>query len=62
VLGRGLENFSTSIPTNEIDLGSAAQLPADYCAGHAMGVTYALGELPSSESLVRDLNAAVKAY
>src|SRR5262249_40422384 len=59
---RRLKDFAGRFPVTEIDLGSTAQLPADYCAGHAMGLTYPVGMLPPNEALVSDLNAAVAAY
>ncbi len=62
IMRRRLEDFSDLLPITEIDLGSTAQLPADYCAGHAMGLTYLAGALPANEMLVSDLNAAVRAY
>ena len=62
LIRRRLQDFLPRLPAGEIDLGSTAQLPADYCAGHAMGKTYAAGALPPNETLVADLNAAVEAY
>lgn len=57
-----LADFSERLPITAIDLGSTAELPADYAAGHAMGVTYPAGALPTDEILAQDLNVAVAAY
>jgi 5-methylcytosine-specific restriction protein A len=57
-----LEDFSERLSVTSIDLGSQARLPADYCAGHAMGLTYTAARLPSDTVLAEDLNTAVAAY
>jgi 5-methylcytosine-specific restriction enzyme A len=62
LMRRRLEDFSRRLPVSSIDLGSRAQLPADYCAGHAMGQTYTAAELPTDAVLAADLNSAVAAY
>jgi 5-methylcytosine-specific restriction enzyme A len=62
LMRRRLDDFSSRLPVTSIDLGSQAQLPADYCAGHSMGLTYAAGELPSDEALAEGLNTVVAAY
>jgi 5-methylcytosine-specific restriction protein A len=62
LMRRRLEDFSERLPVTSIELGTQAQLPADYCAGHALGVTYAAADLPSEAVLAEDLNAAVTAY
>ena len=62
LMRRRLDDFSTRLPISSIELGSQAQLPADYCAAHAMGRTYSLAELPTEEVLASDLNSAVAAY
>lgn len=62
LMRRRLEDFSQRLPVWSIDLGSRARLPADYCAGHALGLTYAAAELPSEEVLAADLSTALAAY
>ncbi len=57
-----LADFIADLPDREIDLGSTAQLPADYEAGHCLGRTYYADNLPTEEVLLRDLNRAVEAY
>ena len=56
LIQRRLEDFSGKLSTTPIDLGSTSQLPADYTAGHAMGVTYSASALPSEAVLAADLN------
>jgi 5-methylcytosine-specific restriction protein A len=55
-------DFAPHLPAEEIDLGSAARLPGDYVAGHALGVTYQLSALPSETQLRADLQIAVQCY
>ena len=62
LMRRRLEDYTQRLPVTSIDLGTQAQLPADYCAGHALGVSYAAADLPSEAVLAEDLNAAVTAY
>jgi 5-methylcytosine-specific restriction protein A len=62
LMRRRLEDFAEPLPVTAIDLGSQAQLPADYCAGHAMGLSYSIGELPADAMLAEGLNAAIGAY
>lgn len=62
LMQRRLEDFSNRLSVAPIDLGSRDELPADYCAGHAMGVSYLVDQLPSDEKLIKDLNLAVTAY
>jgi 5-methylcytosine-specific restriction protein A len=57
-----IKDFADRLPVTSIDLGSSAQLPADYAAGHAMGLTYSATELPSDEVLAQHLNTAIAAY
>ncbi|MCC5858608.1 MAG: DUF3578 domain-containing protein [Ectothiorhodospiraceae bacterium] len=45
-----------------IDLASSASLPAGYEAGHAFGVRYDLGHIPSDERLSTDLRDIVRLY
>jgi 5-methylcytosine-specific restriction protein A len=62
LMQRRLADFSAQLPVTSIDLGSQDELPADYCAGHAIGQSYLAGQLPSDEQLSEDLQAAVAAY
>ena len=48
-------DFAQLMPVTTIDLGSDARLPGDYVAGHALGATYALADLPDEITLRRDL-------
>jgi len=62
LMRRRLDDFLVRLPVTSIDLGSLAQLPADYAAGHAIGLSYSAAALPSENVLVEDLNAAISAY
>ena len=62
LIRRRLDDFSERLPVTSIELGSSAQLPADYVAGHAMGQTYSVYNLPSDDLLAQDLNTAIAAY
>jgi 5-methylcytosine-specific restriction enzyme A len=62
LIRRRLNEFAELLPVLSIDLGSQAQLPADYVAGHSMGRTYVAADLPSDDLLAHDLNTAVAAY
>ena len=62
LMRRRLDDFSVRLPVTSIDLGSQAQLPADYAAGHAMGLSYSAAALPSENVLVEDLSTAISAY
>jgi 5-methylcytosine-specific restriction protein A len=57
-----LPDFAGSLGVTEIDLGSTADLPAGYVAGHALGYTYQTDELPSERELRSDLHTIVRAY
>jgi 5-methylcytosine-specific restriction protein A len=57
-----LADFAQALPVTAIELGSDARLPADYAAGHAMGFTYRLDELPTDHQLQEDLKTIVHAY
>lgn len=59
---RRLVDFSDRLPITSIDLGSQDELPADYCAGHAIGKSYLAAELPSDQQLAEDLQAVVTAF
>ena len=62
LMRRRLDDFSVRLPVTSIDLGSQAQLPADYAAGHAMGLSYSAAALPSENVLSEDLSTAISAY
>jgi 5-methylcytosine-specific restriction enzyme A len=62
IIRRRLEDFLSRLSVTSIDLGSQAQLPADYTAGHSIGRTYAAANLPSDAELAEDLDTAVAAY
>ena len=62
LMRKRLADFVPSLAVTKIDLGSTARLPGDYAAGHALGVTYRLSELPTEEALITDLQNAVTAY
>jgi 5-methylcytosine-specific restriction protein A len=55
-------DFVSYLPAEEIELGSSARLPGDYAAGHAMGITYDVTNLPPETVLRGDLQLAVQAY
>jgi 5-methylcytosine-specific restriction enzyme A len=55
-------DFAQALAVVKIDLGSPALLPGDYVAGHALGATYTLTELPDEMTLRLDLQTAVRAY
>jgi 5-methylcytosine-specific restriction protein A len=55
-------DFGQLLPVTTIDLGSDARLPGDYVAGHALGASYALVDLPDEITLRRDLQTSVRAY
>jgi 5-methylcytosine-specific restriction protein A len=59
---RRLGDFAALLPASAIDLGSSARLPGDYAAGHALGVTYHLDQLPTDAELRTDLQTAIRAY
>jgi 5-methylcytosine-specific restriction protein A len=55
-------DFASLLPAESIELGSSARLPGDYTAGHALGITYDLTNLPAETVLRTDLQIAVQAY
>jgi 5-methylcytosine-specific restriction protein A len=57
-----ISDIADMLPVTSIDLGSEARLPGDYAAGHALGVTYKLHNLPNENELQYDLQTAVRAY
>jgi 5-methylcytosine-specific restriction protein A len=54
--------FGVLLPVQTIDLGSNARLPGDYVAGHALGTSYSLDDLPPEATLRTDLQNVVRAY
>jgi len=57
-----LPDFVLRLSATQIALGSTARLPGDHAAGHALGVTYSLNNLPGEQALVDDLRSALQAY
>ena len=57
-----LPDFVLRLPATLIALGSTERLPGDYAAGHALGVTYSLDNLPDEQTLTGDLRSALQAY
>ena len=57
-----LPDFVLRLPATQIALGSTARLPGDHAAGHALGVTYSLENLPYEQALADDLRSALQAY
>ncbi len=57
-----LPDFVLRLSATHIALGSTARLPGDYAAGHALGVTYSLDNLPDERTLADDLRTALQAY
>lgn len=62
LMRKRLAEFQALLPVTEIDLGSQDRLPGDYVAGHALGTSYALAELPEEAKLAADLKNIVLAY
>ncbi|GGX59291.1 hypothetical protein GCM10007385_30460 [Tateyamaria omphalii] len=56
-----VSDFSKKFSNDPIDLGSSADLPAGYEAGHSFGVTYPRQEL-SESSCIEDLRKMLEAY
>ncbi|MGX9431611.1 MULTISPECIES: MrcB family domain-containing protein [Bradyrhizobium] len=57
-----LPEFVSAAPTIKIETGSDARLPGDYSAGHCLGFSYSLAELPSEPVLRDDLQLLIRAY
>jgi 5-methylcytosine-specific restriction protein A len=57
-----VSDFSQALPIKSIELGSDARLPGDYVAGHALGTTYSLANLPDEITLRGDLQMMVRTY
>jgi 5-methylcytosine-specific restriction enzyme A len=62
LMRKRVAEFGAWLPVKKIDLGSNARLPGDYVAGHALGVTYTLDNLPDEETLRTELQTIVRAY
>jgi 5-methylcytosine-specific restriction protein A len=62
LMRKRVADFASALPINTIELGSHARLPGDYAAGHALGASYALDELPDEARLRSDLQTIVRAY
>jgi 5-methylcytosine-specific restriction enzyme A len=62
LMRKRVSEFTQSLPVTKIELGSDARLPGDYVAGHALGVSYTLAELPDELTLRTDLQTMVRAY
>ena len=62
LMRKRVAEFGAWLPVSKINLGSDAKLPGDYVAGHALGVTYSLQNLPDEETLRSDLQTIVRAY
>jgi hypothetical protein len=54
LMRKRVAEYSEALPVSEIDLGSNARLPGDYAAGHALGVTYELSNLPDEPKMLID--------
>jgi 5-methylcytosine-specific restriction protein A len=57
-----LPDFALRLSATQIALGSNARLPGDYAAGHALGLTYSLDNLPDEQTLADDLRSTLQAY
>jgi 5-methylcytosine-specific restriction enzyme A len=57
-----LPDFVLRLRATQIALGSTAPLPSDHAAGHALGATYSLDNLPHEQALADDLRSALQAY
>lgn len=55
-------DIATDFSTAPIQLGSSKELPLDYEAGHALGKSYHLAELPEEDELAIDLRKLVQVY
>jgi 5-methylcytosine-specific restriction protein A len=62
LIRKRLPDFLLRLPATQIALGSNARLPGDYAAGHVLGVTYSLDNLPNEQTLADDLRSALQAY
>jgi 5-methylcytosine-specific restriction protein A len=62
LIRKRLPDFLLRLPATQIALGSTERLPGDYAAGHVLGVTYGLDNLPHEQTLADDLRSALQAY
>lgn len=62
LIRKRLPEYVSAYPELSIDLGSTGRLPRGYEAGHAIGKSYSLDNLPSEEALTTDLQGLVDAY
>jgi 5-methylcytosine-specific restriction protein A len=62
LMRKRVAEFEAALPIKTIELGSAARLPGDYVAGHALGASYTLAALPDEAKLRLDLQTIVRAY
>src|SRR5262249_269004 len=62
LMRKRIADFADALPMKTIDLGSNARLPGDYVAGHALGATYTLSDLPDETGLRSDLQTIIRAY
>ena len=57
-----ISESSVRFPVRTITLGSTQTLPADYESGHALGIAYNAGAMPTEETLRDDLQQIIAAY
>jgi 5-methylcytosine-specific restriction enzyme A len=62
IIRERLPDFVLRLSVTQIALGSTARLSGDYAAGHALGLTYSLDNLPDEQTLADDLRSALQAY
>lgn len=62
LMRKRLADFEAALPVKELNLDLSRDLPGDYAAGHALGVTYSLPALPAESALRSDLQTVVRAY
>lgn len=63
LIRRRVNDFADRIPERAISFGPApGELARGYAAGHALGVSYNIADLPSEESLLLDLRNTLAAY
>ena len=52
----------SAAPLHRIETDSDARLPGDYAAGHSLGFSYSLAELPNEATLRDNLQLLIRAY
>jgi 5-methylcytosine-specific restriction protein A len=62
LMRRRVTELASSLPVKSIELGSTAELPGDYVAGHALGAKYLLASLPDEVALRADLQSIIRTY